>query len=95
MLPNLTRGIVLLLRVILDPVNVLCRPVDVRFIPIATEALRSSEMAQWASGLQKCRERPLLQVPVFACRAASLSISDCTACAAWPANSFCWVAAAA
>ena len=35
-----------------------------------------------------------LQIPVSACRAASLSISDCTACAAWSANSFCWVAAA-
>ena len=40
-------------------------------------------------------ERPILQVPFFACRAASLSISDCTACAAWSANSLCWVAAAA
>lgn len=53
---------------------------DVRFVP--------------SSGLQNAVS-PFLQVPVFACRAASLSISDCTACAAWPANSFCWVAAAA
>jgi hypothetical protein len=44
---------------------------------------------------RKSRPRPLLQVLLFTCRAASLSISDCTACAAWPANSFCWVAAAA
>src|SRR5262249_25533517 len=36
------------------------------------------------TNLQQCRER---QVPVFACRAASLSISDCTAWAAWAANS--------
>lgn len=61
---------------------------NVDFIALATLFTASS-------GLQKRRERPLLQVPVFACRAASLSISDCTACAAWPANSFCWVAAAA
>src|SRR5581483_3774335 len=47
------------------------------------------------AGARCWRERLLRQVPVLACRAASLSISVCTACAAWPANTFCWVAAAA
>jgi hypothetical protein len=35
---------------------VLCLPVDVRFIPIATEALRGSEMPQW--DLQRCALKP-------------------------------------
>jgi hypothetical protein len=62
---------------------------------VARSMMRRRPKNLLSSGLQKCGDRPLLQVPIFVCRAASLSISDCTACAAWPANSFCWVAAAA
>src|SRR5581483_2584299 len=64
---------------------------------ISLAACRSQGAPCRDNSIGPLRERAsaLLQVPVFACRAASLSISDCTACAAWAANSFCWVAAAA
>src|SRR5579859_4526960 len=47
---------------------------------LARRAQSEREALATTCDLQKCRERPRLQVPVFACRAASLSISDCTAC---------------